>query len=153
MISFLSISTKGLLKREFVVSQTCVMLRASALVIFPSFQSGLHPDDGHALQSSLDLRPQVEGPTLSTLAVPKYKPCECLGCLDFNSDSLGSGFFWMTVNGLMTLLLTRRSPSQRIKFDSPEHSRVATNTKKPDTIASCCSANDLQIRYKAKKST
>ena len=45
------------------------MLRAIALVILPSFQSGLHPDDGHALQSSLDLRPQVEGPTLTTLAV------------------------------------------------------------------------------------
>ena len=40
------------------VSQTRVMLRAIALVILPSFQSGLHPDDGHALQSSLDLRPK-----------------------------------------------------------------------------------------------
>ena len=36
---------------------------------FPLFQRGLHPNDGHALQSSLDLRPQVEGPTLSTLVV------------------------------------------------------------------------------------
>ena len=54
--------------RVCYVSQTRVMLRAIALVIFPSFQSGLHPDDGHALQSSLDLRPQVEGPTLTTLA-------------------------------------------------------------------------------------
>ena len=30
-------------KREFVVSQTCVMLRATALVILSSFQSGLTP--------------------------------------------------------------------------------------------------------------
>ena len=44
--------------RVCCVSQTRVMLRAIALVIFPSFQSGLHPDDGHALQSSLDLRPK-----------------------------------------------------------------------------------------------
>ena len=44
--------------RVCYVSQTRVMLRAIALVILPSFQSGLHPDDGHALQSSLDLRPK-----------------------------------------------------------------------------------------------
>ena len=59
----------GRMTRVCYVSQTRVMLRAIALVIFPSFQSGLHPDDGHALQSSLDLRPQVEGPTLTTLAM------------------------------------------------------------------------------------
>ena len=67
--------------RVCYVSQTRVMLRAIALVIFPSFQSGLHPDDGHALQSSLDLRPQEEGPTLTTLVVAAvvflrtYPPC------------------------------------------------------------------------------
>ena len=58
--------------RVCYVSQTRVMLRAIALVIFPSFQSGLHPDDGHALQSSLDLRPQVEGPTLTTMGKGRH---------------------------------------------------------------------------------
>ena len=71
----------GRMTRVCYVSQTRVMLRAIALVIFPSFQSGLHPDDGHALQSSLDLRPQEEGPTLTTLVVAAvvflrtYPPC------------------------------------------------------------------------------
>ena len=38
------------------------MLRATALVIFPSFQSGLHPPNhGRALQSSADLRLPVDG--------------------------------------------------------------------------------------------
>ena len=62
----------GRMTRVCYVSQTRVMLRAIALVIFPSFQSGLHPDDGHALQSSLDLRPQEEGPTLTTLATISF---------------------------------------------------------------------------------
>ena len=40
-------------------SQSCVML--DALVIFPLFQSGSTPHDGRDLQSSVDLRLQVDG--------------------------------------------------------------------------------------------
>ena len=43
--------------------------------------------------------------------------------------------------------------TDQVFFYCPEHWPVVKNTKKPDPIAGCCSANDLQIRYKAKKST
>ena len=77
----------GRMTRVCYVSQTRVMLRAIALVIFPSFQSGLHPDDGHALQSSLDLRPQEEGPTLTTLVVAAVVLLENLPSLLLNCQA------------------------------------------------------------------
>ena len=49
-----------LVMQEFVVSQTCVMLCVTALVIFLWFRVGHTPPSGCALQTSEDLRLQVD---------------------------------------------------------------------------------------------
>ena len=99
------------------VSQTRVMLRAIALVILPSFQSGLHPDDGHALQSSLDLRPKWRVlPWRRWWHVCTFKANFLRSQGNMQALVVRRSFVWQSETKLCSCLLRARATWQNLEF-------------------------------------